>query len=253
MIHLLKNLEELGFNHHESQLYLYLLENGEMPASKIASATKIPRSTTRGLLDKLCERTVLKKIYKRNTQYYSCTHPKHLLVDLKKQKKRTEQRLENIKKELPLFKDIYNNTALAPKVQFFEGVDQVIEAFNHSLFQEQEELLFFTSYDFLQEKAFRKNDDEFFIPMRLKKNIPLRVLVGKHSEKKKKISSEPHELRQRRFIPKKFHLPGNIHIYGKYVVYFSVHKKEHFAVLIESPLMAQTMKTLFEFIWEVCG
>lgn len=244
-------LEEMGLNHFESSIYLQLLYKGEQAASVVARAASMPRSTTRGILDKLCERGIVRKVYKRNTQFYACKPPEALKLHLENVIAEKQRSVEHITEVLPLLNSFYDKQNIAPKVQVFEGSEQVIEAFNRSLFEEKtKELLIFTSYEFLKDPLIRKNDDDFFIKMRIKKGIPARVLVGKTSESSKMIKKAPKELRERRFIPPNYALPGNIHIYGNSVLYFSTKKGEYLAVLIEGGQVAETMKTLFEFMWE---
>lgn len=242
-------LEQIGFNPHESRIYMQLLQHGEQAASKVANNIGLPRSTVRGSLDKLCERGVVQKIYKRNTQYYCCKNPEALLQDLELQQQNLEQNHEAVTKALPTLQGLFQQNSLVPKVRFFEGTEQVIEAFNLSLYAEPEEILFFTSYEFLKSDTIRKNDDDFYVPMRIGKGIPLRALVGKTEASCKMIKHSPAELRERRFIPQDYKLPGNIQIFNDSVVYFSSSEKEMIAVLVESALMAETMRTLFEFMW----
>jgi hypothetical protein len=138
-------------------------------------------------------------------------------------------------------------------VQVFEGADQVIEAFNHSLFTEGiKEILFVTSYHFLRDPVVRKNDINFYIPRRVKKGIKMRVLVGRADDADKPIRDDKDELRERRQLTNTVALPGNFHVYGNYVVYFSAGAHEYLAVLIESPMMAETMRSLFNVMWEQC-
>lgn len=245
-------LQSIGLNHFETTIYLQLLNGGEQSASVIARTTNTPRSTTRGVLDKLCERGIVGKLYKRNTQFYSAKSPQSLLQFMQRTIEEKQENITKIQEILPILTSIHQRRNIAPKVQFFEGRDQVIEAFNRCLFVENiKELLIFTSYEFLKDPAIRKNDDDFFIKMRMKKGIFARVLVGKTDEKGKNVN-KPNEMRERRFIPKKYSLPGNIHIYGDTVLYFSIREKTHIAVLLEDPMMADTMKSLFEFMWENC-
>lgn len=253
--HLQPLLESIGLNHHESTVYLYLLEHGEQPVSLVGRSTKLPRSTARGVLDKLGERGIVSKVYKRNTQFYSCKPPAALAQHLEQTIKTTTKNLEQVMHALPLLESLHGKHAVAPKVQMFEGEKQVIEAFNRCLYQDPPitELLIFTSYEFLKNPLIRKNDDNLFIKMRVKKRIHARVLVGRTTESSKMIRQSPQELRERRFIPEKFMLPGNIHIYGNSVMYFSAGEGEYLAVLVESAMMAQTMRALFQFMWEACA
>jgi len=245
-------LEQIGFNHHESTVYLHLLQLGEQPASVISNLTKIPRSTVRGVLEKLCARGVVSKLYKRNTQYYRCEEVESLLKHLANRIAEDRVHVEEIQEALPMLRALHRKDSVIPKVKYFEGDKGVIEAFNHSLFVDGiEEILFFTSYRFIRNPIILKNDDDFYIPLRVKKGIRMRVLVGKPVDPRKQYNDQK-ELRQRRYIPEQYALPGNIHIYGNFVVYFSVSETEQMAVLIESAMMADTMRTLFNFMWEQC-
>ncbi len=246
-------LGEIGFNPYESTVYLQLLYGGEQAASVLSRTTKLPRSTCRGVLDKLCERGIVHKIYKRNTQYYSCKPPRTLEEHLHQSIAEKERSIEKLHEAMPVLNSLHQRRNMVPKVQIFEGPEQVIEAFNQSLYEEGlKELLIFTSYEFLRDPLIRKNDDELFIKMRVKKGIHARVLVGKTKESSKLSKKDPFELRERRFIPEKFALPGNIHIYGDKVLYFSTQKGQYLSVLVQGAQMAETLRTLFEFMWEQC-
>lgn len=254
MRHLQPLLEDIGFNHHESSIYLQLLQTGEQPASVLARQAKFPRSTVRNVLDKLCERGVVRKIYKRNTQYYRCEDPSSLVRHLQGRIVEDKQSIERVEETLPQLKALHRKDSVVPKVRYFEGQKGVVEAFNHSLFVEDiEEILFFTSYSFIRNRFILKNDDDFYIPLRIKKGIRMRVLVGKRPDlDPRKKYNDPLELRERRYIPEGHALPGNFHVYGNFVVYFSADDTEQMAVLVESAMMAQTMRALFEFLWEKC-
>jgi hypothetical protein len=208
----------------------------------------------RNVLDKLCERSVVRKLYKRNTQYYRCENPASLITHLEDRMKEDRQNVERVEETLPQLNALYRKDSVIPKVKYFEGQKGVVEAFNHSLFVDGiEEILFFTSYSFINNKFILKNDDDFYIPLRIKKGIKMRVLVGTHRNlDPRKKYNDATELRERRYIPEGYAMPGNLHIYGNFVVYFSGTDSEQMAVLIESTMMAQTMRALFEFMWKQC-
>ncbi|TSC57744.1 MAG: Sugar-specific transcriptional regulator TrmB family [Candidatus Peregrinibacteria bacterium Greene0416_19] len=265
MHHLQPLLESIGLNHHESSIYLHLLSHGEQPASTIARQTKIPRSTTRGILDKLCERGIVGKLYKRNTQYYRCREATSLVRHLERHVTETQEQLTELNKALPTIEALHRGQSVVPKVRFYEGKEGVIEAFNHSLYVEGiQEILFMTSYRFLREPLIRKNDDDFYIPLRVRKGIRLRVIVGRTERTDKFSRHDVKELRERRFLADRYAFPGNVHIYGDYVAYFSAGEGEHtggepclpaggpaetMAVVVESALMAETMRAMFAFMW----
>lgn len=246
-----QQLENIGLNAHESRVYVHLLMTGEQAASRVSKELNLPRSTIRGTLDRLCEMNIIAKIYKGNTQFYSPKNPTILEDFLRSKIQESQNKLDQIHQLIPLISALQSHHHVIPKVRFYEGKDGVIEAFNHCLFIDGvAEILFFTSYQFLQTTVIRTNDDNFFIPQRIKSGIPMRVLVGKTTETNKMVLKSKTELRERKFIPNKYVLPGNIHIYKNYVAYFAAGNKEYFAVIVESEMIAQTMKALFEFMWE---
>lgn len=254
MQHIQSLLEEIGLNHYESTVYVQLLQTGQTAASVLATKTTLPRSTVRGVLNKLCERGIVQKLYKRNTQYYQCKDPSSLVHYMQHRMNQDAKRLEHIQAAVPQLQAMVQPDSIIPKVRYYEGEAGVIEAFNHSLFEQDiAEILFFTSYAFIKNTLIVQNDDDFYIPLRKKKGIYMRVLVGTRKElDPRKKYNDALELRERRYIPANFDLPGNIHIYGNFVVYFSAQNTEYMAVLVESKMMADTMRALFEFMWEKC-
>lgn len=245
----LQLLATAGLNHYEGKIYLYLLTHGELAASKISQALMIPRSTTRGILDDFCDQGVARKMYRKNTQYYSALPPAKLLTHLKRQQLELAEKQAAVEIGIKDLEYLYKAPKSLPKVQFFQGTAQVIEAFNSSLFEEVDEILIFTSYVFFENKTIKKNDDDFYVKMRVKKNIPARVLVGQsaHSKNLPKLSKA--ELRERRFLPAAYQIPGNLYVYGDKVLHFSFDENPPTAIITTSQMMADTMRSMFEFMW----
>jgi sugar-specific transcriptional regulator TrmB len=243
-------LEKIGFNHHESQVYIELLEHGEQPASKIAKTSRTPRSTIRSILDKLCRRGIVGKVYKGNTQYYFCLPTNALLHSIEQDKAEKQEHIDLIRKSLPLFCLARQEKTALPKVQYYEGEKGVIEAFNHSLYAEADEILFLTAYEFFSSDVVQKNDLEFYMPERVRKGIRQSVLSEENKNAHRFAREAKAHLRRHRFLRKGHTLPGNFMIYGNYVLYFSANDGELLATLTESALMAATMKTMFEVMWK---
>lgn len=246
--HVQKLLEGIGFNHHESNVYLHLLQQGEHPASKIAKATRAPRSTIRSILDKLCDRGVVGKVYRGNTQHYFCLPTEALPRSLEQSIEQERERLAQLRECLPIFCALRGEKVL-PKVQYFEGEKGIVEAFNHSLHADIPEVLFLTSYEFLSSPFIRTNDLECYVPRRVKQGIRVRTLSEQNETAIDFLTRADAELREHRFLPKGHDFPGTFMIYGRFVVYFSVTKHECMAALVESESMADTMRMIFEYIW----
>jgi len=243
-------LRKIGLSGVESHVYIGLLENGEQAASSLARDLNIPRNTTRGILDKLCERQIVSKIYRRNTQYYHAKNPISILKLLSEEREKINDVESSLKSVMPLLIGLHEKKNVVPKIRFYEQDNEIIEAFNHSLYAEVDEILTFTSYEFFKSKKLRDNDVDFYIPMRIKKGISMKVLVGTTDFPEKKIPKEGGQLRERRFLPENLVLPGNFMIYGDFVFYLSSTEEEQMALQIESSIMAETLRVLFMYIWE---
>lgn len=243
-------LGHVGLNHFESQIYQYLLTQDQVPASQVSLQLKIPRSTVRNTLDKFCSQGLAQKLYLKNTQYYRCLSPEKLIKKLEQDQKKTQANISLLQDNLSQLQLLQQAPKTVPRVQVFQGLDQVIEAFNLSLFAEPQEILICTSYQFFTNPKFKKNDDEVFVKMRVERNIPARVIVGYSQNSKTLPAKSKAHLRERRLLPKQFQIPGNLHIYNDCVLYFSVEETEPLAVLTQSELLANTMRNMFEFMWQ---
>ncbi|MDP3728446.1 MAG: helix-turn-helix domain-containing protein, partial [bacterium] len=63
-------LQDLGFNHNETKVFLSLLKLGSAPAAKIAKDADLHRANTYDALNKLLARGVVAYILKENTKCY---------------------------------------------------------------------------------------------------------------------------------------------------------------------------------------
>ena len=246
---LLQALEQIGLNHHESQVYLTLLTNGQMSASQLGKKSHAPRTTIRSILDKLCMEGIVDKIYRGSTQYYSCLPASALVRSVEREILLKKRQAEMISALAPSIEALRNSGSHLPVVRYFEGERGIMEAFNHSLISGAKEILFFTSYDFFQTGPVREYDVGDYMPNRIRRGIRMRVLMERTKEAEHWAGRPKSELREHRFLQKGAKLPGSFFIYGKYVLYFSANKGEYIAVLSESSVMAATMKTLFECLW----
>jgi sugar-specific transcriptional regulator TrmB len=245
---LISLLENVGLNHHEAAVYMSLLEHGTKPALFIARTSNTPRTTIRSILDKLARQGIVDKLYRGSTQYYSCLPPEALIRFIERDITEKMARKKALLEAVPLFHSLMGTNDLVPKVRYFEGEQGIMEAFNHSLISGAKEILFFTSYDFFQTKKVRDYDVGTYLPSRIRRNIRMRVLGAKNKESLL-WSKRKNELREHRFLPPAYGFPGNFFIYENFVLYYSANDGEYIAVLTESAVMAQTMRMLFECLW----
>ena len=94
-------LEELGFTHGESLIYLALLRIGESKVGPIIKESKISRSKVYDILERLINKGIASKIKKNNILFYQALSPKMLLNYIKEKENKLRQEEELLRKTIP--------------------------------------------------------------------------------------------------------------------------------------------------------
>lgn len=237
-----QQLQELGFNSKEVEVYLALLEFGTQPASVIAKKTKIPRPTVLFLFENLLKKTYIRKTQRGRTQYFYAEP-----ADLEKAKnlelKKTQAVLEEA---LPLLKEFKNPFTSQPKVTFFEGLDGCRRAYS-LLLDSSTEVLEFAPHDDL-----RKMGDDFinaFIEERARRKILIKPICPRNETHLyyKKLDRKQHR-QMKMYEPEKGRIYSSITIFEDKVLLLNLHQ-DAFAILIQNKEVAETLKTLHAMIW----
>ena len=130
-------LQNIGLNDKEIQVYLVNLELGSQPASIIARRVKMPRNTTRFILDKLTEKGLVEVTKKANTQLYTPEKPKNLINLLESERVIENQKIDDkigqLNSVMAELESRYRPESTKPKVTFYEGDDGLRRVYENSL------------------------------------------------------------------------------------------------------------------------
>lgn len=129
-------LTDLGLSEEESKVYLATLELGGSYVSTIAKKAGINRVACYHTLDNLLSKQLIATIKKNNMKYFFVESPQLLVNQL-------EQKFEHAKSILPELLSITNAMAYKPKIQYFEGLEDIERIFEDTL--ETKELLGYTN------------------------------------------------------------------------------------------------------------
>lgn len=232
-----EELKKLGFNEKETTVYLALLEFGTQPASIIAKKTKIPKTTILFLCDSLLKKGYITRSNKGATQYFTAD-PKDL--EKTKEKEISDQK-EALTKVLPILNEFKNPFSSPPKITFFEGIDACRKAYSLIL-ESKDEAFEFGSHKDLEIMGYDWMQN--FIKNRAKNNIFLHEIAKKDETH---VSYLPLDKKQKRkqhlFSPKKGDLYSSIAIFEDKVLILNLYS-DPFAILIQSPQVAETLKTI---------
>jgi sugar-specific transcriptional regulator TrmB len=239
MLH--RQLQDAGLNEIEAKIYLASLELGQTSASRIAKKAGIKRTTIYLSLENLMQKGLVSAIKKDGKNHYYAEDPRNLERIMEERK----QKISSLIPQLLAFTSLIDNK---PEIRYFEGEDGIKEVLMNSLeYMGQEVLMMFSeSYqaDFGDEFF-----DSQFRPERMKKKISARILAPHNANMLAAADINEKTLRQMRFLPGElFKINIQMVLYGNSKVGIASFK-EKFALIIESPAIHDSFKSIFETMW----
>ncbi len=196
-----------------------------------------------GIIESLKKKTHINEITKWSSRLYSAISPKILLKQL-------EQNYTSFKNKVPEFLALAEKFGNKPKVQFFEGVEEIKNMYDDQIATKSTIKAFMGRQTIQPELAdyFMYN----FVPQRVKANILAKVILCDapnniiyHKKSNKKF------LKESVLIEKDlFHLPGEILIYWPKVAIALYWENELVWIIIHSDKFCNMMESIFDLIWE---
>lgn len=236
---LYKQLQDAGLNETEAKIYLASLELGQTSVSRIARKSGIKRTTVYLSLENLASKGLISTIKKEGKSLYYAEDPRNL------ERIMTEKR-ERISKLMPELLAFTSLIDKKPEIRYFEGEEGIKEVLMHGLVHAKQEMCLMYSESYItdfDEKYF----SEHYVPERLKRKILARTLVPDNEEMHGLGTNN--ELRQIKFLPPNlFKIKIEIILYGDDKIGV-ISFKEKFALIIESPAIHDSFKSIFETLW----
>jgi sugar-specific transcriptional regulator TrmB len=247
---MIKNiLQDLGLNPKEIEVYLISLELGTQPASVLARRVKIPRNTTRFILDKLVDKGWIRKVTKANTQLYTPEEPQNLVNQLERQRVdqnvAIDKKVGEIKSVMAELESRFRPESTKPKVTFYEGDEGLIKVYEDTL-TSSETLRSMASFDSLH--GILPEYFKTYFERRTKNKIHIRSI---HPDTPLAQESAKHDKevdRESRLVPaNRYSFSPEIQIYDGKLSITSL--KEKLGIIIESREIYEAMAVIFELAW----
>lgn len=238
---LYSQLQDAGLNETEAKIYLAVLELGQTSVSRIARKSGIKRTTVYLSLENLIKRGLLSQIIKDGKKFVFAEDPRVL-------ERIMEERKNRIAKLMPEILSFANLIDKKPAVRYFEDTDGVKEVLQDVLnYPNQEVLMMYSESSVLdfEDKFF----SDYFVPERVKRKISARVLIPDNEVMRANMATNQQSLRQSKMLPPNlFNIQIEIMIYGKNKINLSSFK-EKFGMIIESQIIHDSFKSIFEILW----
>jgi len=237
-----KELKNAGLTDSEARVYLAALELGEANISRIAKKSGVKRTTTYLVVDSLKEKGLITSFKKRNKTVF-------LAEDPRKIEEKLAERKHAIAKIMPELLSLANFLDKKPAIRFYEGQDGLKDLFKDILKYPDSEVLEWYSESYVHDFS-EEFFSGYFTPRRIEKKIWVRAILPDNKIIRRLAARNEKELRQTKLLdPEKYRIKIEINIYGKNKVSVIAFKEE-IGLIIESQLIHDSLKNIFELMWE---
>jgi HTH-type transcriptional regulator, sugar sensing transcriptional regulator len=243
-----KDLQQLGLSAKEAEVYLSLLKLGPATVRRLIEVTGYKRGDLHYVLDKLEKRKLVYRRPERNRFVVQAESPWRLRELLQSQAEvlsETEKQLQSL---LPNLTSQFVLSTEKPSIRYLEGLEGMKQLYDEIVLDKKELLLFTSDYD--------RDDKELnevinkAIKQQFRAGIKVRALVPYFPELDSSYFSytKKHGIKSRVLPRQNFVLDSQIAIWGDKVAMTSI-KDQIVTTVIDNKNIAQTMRTIFELIW----
>ena len=236
-----KILEQFGLTGKKADIYLASLELGSANVVEIAKKAGIKRTTCYDILMELEKNGLISETAKGKKRLFIGEDPEKILNKLKEK----ERLFSDI---LPQLKSIHNIKGTKPKIRFYEGKEGLKEVYSDTL-KYGGEFLAFASEDVAN--VLGRDWVDNYLKTRKRKGIRVRAIMPASGYIAREIAGKDQEqLRASKLVdPKKYPFSIEINIYG-YQKIALMSSKEETGLIIEGAEIYNTMKLIFELLWD---
>jgi sugar-specific transcriptional regulator TrmB len=233
---------QLGLKEKESKVYLAALELGQADVSELAKKAGLKRPTVYFIVEDLEKKGLIQLLTKQPVKKYAALNPAKLLA-LEKAK------VGGLEQALPSLLGLSSQNQYKPAVRFFVGKTGIMQAYEESLQQPpNSEILAFGNAQAVEESIYKFKD--WYIKRRVSSGIKMRAITPATVGGLAVAKRDKQELRQTKILPpEQFTANVEINIYLNKIALISHFETESIAVIIESNILAQAFKQIFEILW----
>lgn len=233
-----------NFSEKEAKIYLACLQLKIANVSTISRFAGEKRSTTYSVIKELKKKWIINEIDKNKIASYSAVSPENIAQKL-------EDQFADFKALLPAFSAFTEKFWIAPKIQFFEGLDWIKTIYDDILLSQVEICAFLWTSDF--PKFISSYLEKIFFPEKIKRKVFSRTMLSDNIINRKNLKRVQARKYKREWkITKWLTFMENIiiNIYGPNKVMIAVFtEKEPFGLVISSYYLYETLLSIFNFLW----
>jgi sugar-specific transcriptional regulator TrmB len=241
---MLKELQDIGLSEKEAKVYLAALELGPTTAEKLSLAAKVNRSTTYVQLESLMKTGLMSTYEEGKKTFFAPESPVYLKRILEMKRAEMSAREHELNKLMPELSHLFDGAGERPLVRFFMGKEGIAVMRDLILEAKNKNILVLYSYDALS-SVFDEEEREDYSKRRSSKSIVAKILYNKEDGP----FPDDFKLTNRRHVSASLlNVTNDIVIYDDKVAITNL-QGTLFGVLIENAQITNSMRSIFEFIW----
>ena len=228
---MIEEFKKIGFQDKEAQLYILLIEKGELSAPKIAEILNLHRRTVYDILNKLIKNSYVSSKKINNKEVYSATDPKTIVRE-------TYDNYLNFKKVISKLKTKEKNEL---RLNILQGHKAIKILVNNWLRSKEEASIIGRGGETIEQL---KDSIYQYIPKT--KQLKWKMIQKIEYKERYKGLFKPDEIR---FLTENINLETGFMVFSNRVYLFSKEKEIKLIEIIDENF-AKTFKTYFEIIWK---
>lgn len=234
-----KELQSLGFNKNEAEVYLTLYKKGSAKAGELIKLTKIHRNLVYQSLERLVEKGFAIQVIKGKIAQFEAVDPQRLLEHFEHQKNQAHQIIEALHKE---------REHESRDIRVYDGIQGVIQAREQTYNLKKGDTLYVlgsspaSSFPEL-EKEWRKYHIE-----REKRGINFRILYEHTVDPEHVVWRNNQTLTQARILPSAVKSPIWFESYGD-IFGIGIPCSDPILFTVRSKEAAEGLRQYFEYLW----
>jgi len=235
-----ETLKDLGMTQNEIEIYLTLLNSGELSVNEIGTKSGLHRQVCYDALDRLLEKGFVSYIVKNNKKFFKSLNPEKIIDYL-------DEKKNEINSVLPQLTSMFKAEKQETEVELIKGKNVLRTIYNDIIrtLKEKKETLYAMG---IEETKFLEFD-EIAIKQymnKLRKNKLKEKLLSKQSAKT--FFKGPQS--EYRLIPDHLFNPNPTHIYGDKVAII-IWGRPVYGIIMKSKQVADANRKYFQMLWKI--
>lgn len=246
-------LKELGLNDKEIAVYLCVMEYQKITPSRVATLTKINRTTVYSVAKELVKKGIVAEEVGADATYLVALAPSELSAITRKAKEELKTQEQLVTQSVELLSSLgQSKTYSVPKVRFIQ--DRNVKDF---LYQQLP----------VWAESSLKNDPNWWgfqdhslvelfpdwiewhwqtLPAEIGARLLTNDAAAEHEVRSKNLSDK----RQTKFLTDNTEFTGTTAVLGDYIVFIMTRERPYYIVEIHDSVMAHNMREVFKRLWE---